>query len=87
MTAVNDLKPEYMFAEDASKYLMTTTRKIALYRQYGLLKYSKLGKHYTYKKSWCDQFMEEWSGYDLSNEAKIRESINAKNWRTKHAEQ
>ncbi len=84
MTAVNDLKPEYMFAEDASKYLMTTTRKIALYRQHGLLKYGKLGKNYVYKKSWCDQFMEEWSGFDLSSEEKVRSAINERKWREAH---
>lgn len=83
---MNDLKPEYMFADDASKYLMTTTRKIALYRQTGLLKFAKLGKNYVYKKTWLDEFMETWSGYDLSNADRIRSAINERNWRAKHAD-
>ena len=79
-----DLKPEYFFADEASQYLKTTKPKIAMYRKYGLLKYAKFGKNFVYKKSWLDDFAEEWSGYDLSNEAKIRLAINAKKWRSKY---
>ncbi len=80
----NDLAPDYMFGADASKYLLTTERKLSLYRRYGLLKYSKLGKNYVYRKQWLDEFMETWSGYDLSNEDKVRLAINGKKWKEGH---
>ena len=80
----DDLQPEFMFAEDASKYLNTTTRKIALYRKHGLLKWAKFGKSYVYKKTWLDDFAEDWSGYDLSNENAILLAINSKKWRSDH---
>lgn len=84
--AVNeDLNREYMFASDAARYLQTTERKISLYRRKGLLKYGKLGKNYVFKKSWLDEFMEQWSGYDLSNESKIKYAINAQKWKDSHA--
>ena len=79
-----DLKPEYMFAADAAEYLRTTTKKIALFRQNNLVKYSKFGKNFVYKKSWLDTFSEEWAGYDLSNEERIRHSISEKAWRETH---
>ena len=85
MTNEKELMPDYMFAEGASAYLQTTTRKIALYRKYKLLKYGKLGKNYVYKKSWLDDFMEEWAGYDLSNETAVRLAINGKRWKEKHS--
>ena len=81
---MNDLKPEYMFAKQASEYLLTTERKLSLYRRYGLLKWSKLGKNYVYKRQWLDDFMNEWSRYDLSNEDAVRLAINAKKWKEKH---
>lgn len=77
--------PEYMYAEEASVYLRTTSRKLGLYRKYKLLKCGKLGKNYVYKKDWLDQFMEEWSGYDLSNEEAVKQSIRSKEWRENHA--
>ena len=85
MEPINDLHPEYMYADDAAKYLLTTERKISLYRRNGLLKYGKLGKNYVFKKSWLDEFMEQWSGYDLSNESKIKYAINVRKWKNSHA--
>ena len=79
-----ELMPEFMFADEASEYLCTTERKISLYRRYGLLKWSRLGKNYVYKKSWLDAFMEEWAGFDLSNEQAVRLAINAKKWKESH---
>lgn len=81
---MNDLKSEYMFQKDAALYLHCTQRKIALYRKYGMLKCAKLGKNYVYKKSWLDDFMEQWSNTDLSNETKIRLAINARKWHETH---
>ena len=77
---MNDLKSEYMYQKEASKYLMTTERKVSIFRKYGMLKCAKLGKNYVYKKSWLDDFMEQWSNTDLSNETKIRLAINARKW-------
>ena len=74
----------YLFAEEAAQYLRTTTRKISLYRRYGLLKSGKLGKSYLYKKEWLDQFMHDWIGYDLSNESMVQLAIKRKEWEQKH---
>lgn len=84
LTKEEDLMPEYMFAPESAKYLKTTTVKIALFRKYGLLKWSKLGKNYCYKKQWLDEFMEAWSGYDLSNERAIKLAVNSKKWKVTH---
>ena len=79
-----DLKPEYMFAEEAAEYLRTTTRKLALFRKNNLVKYAKYGKNFVYKKSWLNDFSEEWADYDLSNEERIQYSISVKAWRESH---
>ena len=81
-----DLFPDYVFQKDASKYLRTTERKIALFRKYGLLKSAKLGKNYVYRRDWLDDFMEEWSGFDLSNEEKIKLAVNGRAWHKRHNE-
>ena len=73
---------EYYTQAEAADYLQTTGRKIGLYRRHKLIKYAKLGKKYLYKKAWLDEFMEEWQGYDLSNEESIYTSIALKEWRT-----
>ena len=80
-----DLVPGYMFAEEAAAYLKTTTRKISLYRRNGMLKYGKLGKNYVFRKEWLDEFMDEWAGYDLSNEAAVKLAIREKSWRKRNA--
>lgn len=73
--------PEYLSKEESAKYLHTTVKKIALFRQAGILKYCKLGKEFTYKKAWLDEFAETWAGYDLSNPEKIAQSVNEKRYR------
>lgn len=80
----DDLKPGYWYAKPSAVYLNTTTRKIALYRKYRLLKYAKFGKNYVYKKEWLDDFAEEWAGYDLGNEAKVKRAVAEKAWRKKN---
>lgn len=80
----DQLLPDYMYQPEAAKYLRTTSRNIALWRKSGLLKAVKSGKSYVYKRSWLDQFMEDWSGYDMSNESKIRFAIKSENWKEKH---
>ncbi len=80
----SDLKPGYWFAEYAAMYLNTTTRKISLYRKYGLLRFAKFGKNYVYKKEWLDEFADTWAGYDLSNESKVKLAIREREWRTAH---
>ena len=84
LTKEEDLMPEYMFAPDAARYLNITPRKIAMFRKYGLLKWSKLGRNYCYKKQWLDEFMDTWNGYDLSSESAVRLAINGRKWREKH---
>ena len=74
---------DYVYGDEASKYLRITERKLSLYRRYGMLKYSRLGKNYVYRKQWLDDFMEEWSCTDLSNEEKIRLAINGRKWMDK----
>lgn len=79
-----DLKPGYWYGDQAAVYLNSTVRKIALYRKYDLLKFCKFGKNYVYKKEWLDEFCEEWSGFDLSNENKVKAAIAEKKWRKAH---
>lgn len=79
-----DLLPEYMFKEEASQYLHTTSRKLALYRKHGLLRWSKFGKNFVYKKSWLDDFAETWACHDLSNEEAVRLAVRSKEWKDKH---
>lgn len=87
MTATEntDLNPAYLFKNESAKYLRTTERKISLYIRYGLLRYAKYGKNYVIRKDWLDEFAEQWSGYDLSNEDKIKLAINARKWKVKHS--
>ena len=80
------LVPEYMYAKEASEYLLTTERKLSMYRQHGLLKWAKLGRNYIYKREWLDTFMSEWSGYDLSSEEAVRLAINSRKWKEKHGD-
>lgn len=86
MELINDLNQEYMQGKPAAMYLHSTERKISLYRRYGLLKYAKLGKNFVYKRSWLDQFMEEWAGVDLSSEEKVRLAVNSRKWRQQHGQ-
>lgn len=81
---MDDLSPGYHFAPESAKYLNTTTRKVSLYRRYNLLKFAKFGKSYVYRKEWLDEFAEEWAGYDLSSEEKVKLAIREKEWRTAH---
>ena len=81
---IEDLVPGYLLQEGAANYLCTTERKIALFRKYKLLKATRLGKSYVYRREWLDDFMEQWAGFDLSNEARIRAAISEKAWREKH---
>ena len=76
--------PDYMLLDDAAAYLRTTTKKIAMYRKHGLLKAGKLGKSYIYRREWLNDFMDEWAGYDLSNESKIINAIAEKDCRRKN---
>lgn len=81
---MTDLKSEYMFQKDAALYLHCTQRKIASYRKHGMLKCAKLGKNYVYRREWLDSFMEEWSGFDLSNEEKIQFAVHSREWHKNH---
>lgn len=81
-----DLQPEYMRGKEASEYLLTTERKLALYRKYGLLRWSKFGKNFVYKKSWLDDFAETWACHDLSSEKAVRLAINSRKWKEKHGD-
>ena len=69
------LLPEYLDKYQAAEYGRTTTKTLALFRKYGLIKYVKVGQEFIYKKSWIDEFMETWAGYDMSNPEKIRASM------------
>ncbi len=79
-----DLNPEYMTLQEAAHYIRASERKIPLFRKYGMLKFTRFGRSFVYKKSWCDDFSEEWAGYDLGNERKIQAAIAEKAWRKKH---
>ena len=79
-----DMLPEYLTRDEAGDYLQVDGRKIDMFRKNGLLRFGRLGRNYIYKKTWLDDFMEEWSGYDLSSEDNIRLSIKSRNWRDTH---
>lgn len=70
--------------EEAAQYLCTTERNLAVLRKYELIKYAKCGKRFIYQREWLDQFLNEWAGYDLSNEANIKFAIHSKAWKEKH---
>ena len=78
------LLPEYMHADAAADYLLTTERKLALYRKYNLIKWAKLGKSFIYRKQWLDSFMESWSSCDLSNEEAVKLAVSSRKWREKN---
>lgn len=80
----DELRGDYVYAEEASKYLHVTIRKISLYRRYGMLKSVKVGRNYVYRLQWLDDFMESWAGYDLSNAEKIKSAIRERGWRKSH---
>lgn len=79
-------RKDYFTQEEAADYLHTTARKIGLYRRRHLLRFGRLGKQFIYKKQWLDDFMEEWSGYDLSNAEKVTLAIAIKHWREEYLE-
>ena len=79
-----DDSAETMTSEDASAYLGTTSRNLALLRKYNLVKFAKCGKRFMYRKDWLNQFLDEWVGYDLSSEGNIKLAINGKKWKEKH---
>lgn len=74
----------YMHQNEAAEYLLTTPRKVGLYRRLGILKAVRFGKNYCYRREWLDQFAEEWAGYDLSSESKARLAINGRKWKQEH---
>ena len=80
------MSEEFMYAPQAAEYLKTTTRKISLYRRSGILKSIRFGKHFLYKKTWCDEFAENWQGFDLSSEKAVALAIASKKWREAHAD-
>ena len=79
------MEKEYFTQEEAAEYLHTNSRKIGLYRRNKLIKYGKLGKKYIYRKEWLDDFMTEWSGYDLSNREAMFNSMALKAWKEQQA--
>ena len=81
---MSDLSNEFMYGKEAAEYLRTTERKIAMFRKHGLLKSAKYGKNYVYRVTWLNEFSEEWAGYDLSNEERLRLAVNSRKWKENH---
>lgn len=79
-----DLMPGYLDSEEASVYLRSPKRKLGLLIKHGLLRYAKLGKGYIFRKEWLDDFMENWSGYDLGTEEKIIFAKSSRSWEERH---
>ena len=78
------LLPGYMVARDAAAYLHVSERQLALFRQNGLIRWTKLSKKFLYRREWLDSFCEEWSCCDLSNQQKIDEAVELRRWKGKH---
>ena len=79
-----DLMPGYMDSETASRYSTFTKRKLGLFIKYDMLKFAKVGKGYIFRKEWLDEFMEEWNGWDLGTEEKIRFAVESRKWNERH---
>ena len=80
-----DLKKEYLEGDEAARYLRISPRKLPTLRKYRMLKFCKFGRSFVYKKSWLDQFAEDYAGFDLSNEDTIATAAAVKAWEAKHA--
>ena len=63
---------------EVAGFLGTTSRKVGLYDSFGMIKSIRIGREYQYRLSWVYDFLEEWSGYDLRDEHKIRVAIKLK---------
>lgn len=66
------MENEYLNAEEAAQILRCSTRKIGELRSGGLLKGLRIGKSYIYRRREIDRFFDEYAGFDLGNESKIR---------------
>jgi hypothetical protein len=63
---------EYVTASEAAKILRCSTRKIGELRTGGLIRGMRIGKSYIYRRREIDRFFDEYAGFDLGNESKIR---------------
>lgn len=70
--------PEHMDSVQTAEYMNTTMRHVGLLRRLGVLPAVRMGKHYVYSRSDCDQFFRDWSSYDMSSEEHVLASIGAK---------
>lgn len=71
---------EYFYGNvKASNYLHVSPRKIALWRQCGLIQGVRSDHGWIYSQDELDHFMESWKGYSLRNKEEILTAKRMKN--------
>ena len=76
---------KYYTTKEAAELLYTSPRRIADWRQSGILKAVRTGKGFVYREDWIDECMTEWIGYDLSSNESVKHSILTKKAEEKSA--
>lgn len=64
--------------EDAAKYLRTSKSMIRTMQNQGILKATKMGHGFIFRKKDLDQIIEDWNGYDLSTPESINLALKTK---------
>ncbi len=62
----------FMSQEELAQAWHCDRRRIGWLRKYGLLTMIRVGKRWVTRNKDLDKFFQEYSGFDLSNETKIR---------------
>lgn len=65
-------------SKEVAERLHCPVRKVNLLRKYGIIKSVRFGKGYSFREEWISEMLENWSGYDLSNENAIIASVQRK---------
>lgn len=55
--------------------LKTHEARVGMWRQCGAIKGIKKGKEYIFSRSEVERFLEDYAGYDLSNEFKVKFAV------------
>ena len=60
--------------ENVATLLHTTRDSVTMLREAGVLKATKIGKHYMYSQSGISEFQQDYAGLDVSNVYRAMES-------------
>lgn len=67
---------QYYTGEEVATMLHVSERRVAQWRQKGILKSIRTGKGFIYREDWIEAMTTEFEGEDLSNEDGIDLAIN-----------